>query len=220
LVLGLSPMKAGLWSMPFAVGFVVGSMLSPVIARRVRPAFLMGAGLVIAAGGFLALAQVDGTSGLATIVASTVVFSLGLSPVFTLANDLIIGAAPPERAGAASAISETCSEFGGALGIAILGSIGTAIYRRAMAGSVVDGVPREAAAAARDTLGGAVVAAEQLPGLGAALLDTARKAFTQGLQATAITSAVVVVGMAILVMVWLRHVRSVSELAAERDAGA
>jgi len=150
LVLGLSPMKAGLWSMPFAVGFVVGSMLSPVIARRVRPAFLMSAGLVIAAGGFLALAQVDGTSGLATIVASAVVFSLGLSPVFTLANDLIIGAAPPERAGAASAISETCSEFGGALGIAILGSIGTAIYRRAMAGSVVDGVPREAAAAERD----------------------------------------------------------------------
>jgi DHA2 family multidrug resistance protein-like MFS transporter len=210
LVLGLSPMKAGLWSMPFAVGFVVGSMLSPVIARRVRPAFLMGVGLVIAAGGFVALAQVDGTSGLAIIVASTVVFSLGLSPVFTLANDIIIGAAPPERAGAASGISETCSEFGGALGIAILGSIGTAIYRRAMAGSVVDGVPREAAAAAQDTLGGAVAAAEQLPGLGAALLDTARKAFTHGLQVTAITSALVVLGMAVLVMVSLRHVRSAS----------
>jgi MFS transporter, DHA2 family, multidrug resistance protein len=67
LVLGLSPMKAGLWSMPFAVGFVVGSMLSPVLARRVRPAFLMGAGLVVAAAGFVALAQVDGASGLAVI---------------------------------------------------------------------------------------------------------------------------------------------------------
>ena len=77
---------------------------------------------------------------------------------------MIIGAAPPERAGAASAISETCSEFGGALGIAILGSIGTAIYRRAMARSV-EGIPREAAEAARDTLGGAVAAAEQVPGL-------------------------------------------------------
>ena len=210
LVLGLSPMRAGLWSMPFAVGFVVGSMLSPVIARRVRPAFMMGVGLVIAAVGFVALAQVDGTSGLATIVVSTVVFSLGLSPVFTLANDLIIGAAPPERAGAASAISETCSEFGGALGIAILGSIGTAIYRRAMAGSVVDGIPPDAAVAARDTLGGAVAAAGQLPGLGAALLDTARKAFTHGLHVTALTSALVVLGMTVLVMVSLRHVRSAS----------
>ena len=217
LVLGLSPMKAGLWSMPFAVGFVAGSMLSPVIARRVRPAFMMGAGLVIAAAGFVALAQVDGSSGLAVIVGSTVVFSLGLSPVFTLANDLIIGAAPPERAGAASAISETCSEFGGALGIAILGSIGTAIYRRAMAGSVVDGIPHEAGVAARDTLGGAVAAAGQFPGPGAALLDTARKAFAEGLQVTAMTSAVVVLGMAILVLVLLRHVRSGSELAAQPD---
>src|SRR6266404_7123222 len=217
LVLGLSPMKAGLWSIPFAVGFVIGSMLSPLIARRVRPAFLMGSGLLISAVGFVALAQVDGTSGLPVIVASTVVFSLGLSPVFTLANDMIIGAAPPERAGAASAISETCSEFGGALGIAILGSIGTAIYRRAMAGSVVDGIPPESAAAARDTLGGAVAAAEQLPGPGAALLDTARKAFAEGLQVTAMTSAVVVLGMAILVLVLLRHVRSGSELAAQPD---
>jgi MFS transporter, DHA2 family, multidrug resistance protein len=210
LVLGLSPMKAGLWSVPFAAGFVVGSMLSPLIARRVRPAFLMGVGLVIAAAAFVALAQVDGTSGLAIIVASTVVFSLGLSPVFTLSNDMIIGAAPPERAGAASAISETCSEFGGALGIAILGSIGTAIYRRAMAGSV-EGIPREAAEAARDTLGGAVAAAEQLPGRGAALLETARKAFTDGLQVTAITSAFVVIGIAVLVMVLLRHVGPASE---------
>jgi len=217
LVLGLSPMKAGLWSIPFAAGFVVGSMLSPLLARRVRPALLMGAGLLIAAAGFVALARVDGTSGLAIIVASTVVFSLGLSPVFTLANDMIMGAAPPERAGAASAISETCSELGGALGIAILGSIGTAIYRKAMAGSVVEGIPHEAAEAARDTLGGAVAAAAQLPG-SAALLDTARKAFTDGLQVTAMTSAVVAIGMAILVVVLLRHVRSASELAAETIA--
>src|SRR5438105_6808146 len=195
LVLGLSPMRAGLWSMPFAVGFVVGSMLSPLIARRVRPAFLMGVGLVIAAVGFVALAQVDGTSGLAIIVASTVVFSVGLSPVFTLANDIIIGAAPPERAGAASAISETCSEFGGALGIAILGSIGTAIYRRAMAGSV-DGIPHEAAEAARDILGGAVAVAEQLPGPEAALHETAQKAFKNAHEVTALTSAVEVIGMA------------------------
>jgi DHA2 family multidrug resistance protein-like MFS transporter len=211
LVLGLSPMQAGLWSMPFAGGFVVGSMLSPIFARRVRPAFLMSVGLVLAAVGFVVLTQVDGTSGLASIVTSTVVFSLGLSPVFTLANDIIIGAVPPERAGVASGISETCSEFGGALGIAILGSIGTAIYRRAMAGSVLDGIPFEAAEAARDTLGGALAVAGQWPGLGTALLDTARRAFTSGLQVTAIASALIVVGMAILVVVLLRDVRSASE---------
>jgi MFS transporter, DHA2 family, multidrug resistance protein len=207
LVLGLSPMKAGLWSMPIGVGFVVGSMLTPVVARRVRPASLMATGLVVAAAGFVALAQVDRASGLAVIVASTVVFSLGMSPVFTLANDIIIGSAPPERAGAASGISETCSELGGALGIAILGSIGTAMYRSAMAGSVLDGIPQDAAAAARDTLGGAVAVAGQLPDAGAALLEMARQAFTHGLQVTAITSALVVLGIAVLVVVSLRHLR-------------
>lgn len=125
---------------------------------------------------------------------------------------MIIGVAPPERAGAASAISETCSEFGGALGIAILGSIGTAIYRDAMADSIPDGVPLEAAEAARDTLGGALAAAEELPEqLGAALLGVAREAFTQGLQITAVTSAVIVIGLAILALVLLRHVRPSSE---------
>ena len=90
--------------------------------------------------------------------------------------------------------------------VAILGSIGTAIYRRAMAGSVIDGIPREAAAAARDTLGGAVAVARELPGLGDALLDMARKAFTHGLQVTALTSALVAMAMAIIAMVSLRHV--------------
>jgi DHA2 family multidrug resistance protein-like MFS transporter len=211
LVLGLSPMQAGLWSMPFAIGFVVGSMLSPIAARRVRPALLMAAGLVVAAVGFVTLAQVDGGFGLPIIVTSTVIFSLGLSPVFTLANDIIIGTAPPERAGAASGISETCSEFGGALGIAILGSIGTAIYRRAMTDSVLDGIPTDAAEAARDTLGGALAVAAQLPDMGMAVLEMARTAFTSGLRVTAIASAVIVIGMAIVVVVLLRQVRSASE---------
>jgi MFS transporter, DHA2 family, multidrug resistance protein len=206
LVLGLSPMQAGLWSMPFAGGFVVGSLLSPIVARRVRPASLMTAGLLVAAVGFVLLTQVGQGSGLAVIVASSIVFSIGLSPVFTLANDLIIGAAPAERAGAAAAISETCSEFGGALGIAVLGSIGTAIYRGAMTGPVLEGIPRSLAAAARETLGGAVTTAAQLPDLGAALLDTARAAFTSGLKITAAASAVIVIGMAVLVRIALRDV--------------
>ena len=86
-------------------------------------------------------------------------FALGLAPVFTLTTDLVVGSAPPERAGAASAISETSAEFGGALGIAIFGSIGVAIYRMMLGDALPTGVPVQAADAARATLGGAVVAA-------------------------------------------------------------
>ena len=140
------------------------------------------------------------------------------TPVSALANDIIIGAAPPERAGAASAISETCSELGGALGIAILGSIATAIYRSAMAGPALDGVPEKAAMAARDTLGGAVAAAGQLPLGGGALLDAARTAFTHGLRVTALISALVVLAMAVVVLVSLRDVRPAPDLSPDVDS--
>jgi DHA2 family multidrug resistance protein-like MFS transporter len=213
LVLGLSPLEAGLWTLPWALGFIAGSNLTPMIARRVRPAFVMGAGLALASVGFAIFTQVDVTSGLGIIVTGSVFFSLGTAPVFTLTNDLIIGSAPPERAGAAAGISETAAELGGALGIAVFGSIGVAIYRGAMAGEVPGGVPPEAAKTARDTLGGALEAAGQLPGeLGSALIDAARVAFTQGLHVAAVISAVGSIGLAVLAVTLLRQCRPASEI--------
>ena len=91
---------------------------------------------------------------LAVLVVGSIVFSLGLTPVVTLTTDIVLSAAPPERAGAASALSETSSEFGGALGIAVMGSIVTAIYRGEIAGTFPPGVPAEAAEIARSTIGG------------------------------------------------------------------
>ena len=223
LVLGLSPLHAGLWTTPFAAAFIVGSMLTPVIVRRTRPAFVMAGGLTLAAVGFGVLTRVDGPSGLTVLVTGFVIYSLGLAPVFTLATDLIVGSAPPERAGAASAISEAGSEFGGALGIASLGSIGTAVYRGVMADGLPNTIPRETAAAARDTLGGAFAVAARLPDqLGVELLGVARGAFVQALELTAIISAVVVLATAIVAALVLRRVGTEAE--PERhtrlDAGA
>jgi len=208
LVLGLSPLDAGLWSLPWAGAFVVGSMLTPAIARRFHPAFVMAAGMLLAAAGFGALVFVTVETGLTALVLGSFVFALGLAPMFTLTADLVVGAAPPERAGAASAISETSAELGGALGIAIFGSVGIAVYRSAIAGAIPAGVPIEAAAAARDTLGAAVTMAGQLPGtLGGALLSVAREAFVQALRLAAVISTVAAIGLAIFTAVTLRHVR-------------
>src|SRR5882757_4085273 len=180
LVLGMGPLEAGLWTIPFA-------------------------------GGFGVLTRVGGTPGVAVLVTGFVVYSLGLAPVFTLATDLIVGTAPPEGAGAAAAISETGSELGGALGIAILGSIGTAAYRRVMADSVPAGVPPDAAELARSTLGGALAAAEPLPDpLGTALLDTAREAFAQSLDLVALTSVMILIVTAIVAAVRLRSAKPVN----------
>jgi DHA2 family multidrug resistance protein-like MFS transporter len=212
LVLGLSPLRAGLATVPSMLGFVVGSLVVPVIARRVPPAYLMGGGLIFAAIGFVVLTAVGGGSGLAVIVIGSVVYSLGLCPAIVLATDLIVGTAPVERAGAASAISETSSELGGALGIAILGSIGTAVYRGAMAEAAPAGLSPETMKAARSTLGGAVAVAEQLPRqLGAELLGAAREAFAQSFQLAAAVSAVLAVASAVVALAVLREVRSSSK---------
>jgi MFS transporter, DHA2 family, multidrug resistance protein len=213
LVHGLSPFEAGLWTVPYAGAFIVGALLTPLFARQIRPGFVIAGGLVLAGAGFVLLTQVDVDSGLATLVTGSVVFALGLAPVYTLAADLMVGAAPPERAGAAAGISETSSEFGGALGIAVLGAVGTAVYRGQIEDAVPAGVPPEAAESARDTLGAAVAAGDELPDpLAPELVDAAREAFTQALQLAATLSAAVAIGAAVLAAALLQHVRMGSEL--------
>jgi MFS transporter, DHA2 family, multidrug resistance protein len=102
LVLGYSPLEAGLWSVPGAAAFVVGSQLTPPLAARVRAPVVMLSGIVVAIVGVALLTQVGAAGGAGLLVAGIVILSLGLAPLFTLAADLAVGSAPPERAGAAS----------------------------------------------------------------------------------------------------------------------
>jgi MFS transporter, DHA2 family, multidrug resistance protein len=205
LVVGLSPLEAGLWSLPSALGFIIGSQFAPRVLHNVRPALVIGGGLALAAVGLGVLTQVGVTDGLVPLVAGSVIISLGLAPVFGLTTELIVGSAPPEQAGAASGISETGAELGGALGIAIMGSIGVAIYRGELADRLPAGLPDAATAAARDTLGSATAVAGQLPEqLGAAVLAAAREAFVAGMQFSSAVAAIVGVGLTILTLVVLR----------------
>jgi MFS transporter, DHA2 family, multidrug resistance protein len=200
LVLGFSPLEAGLWSVPAAAAFVVGSQLTPPLAARVRPAVAMLAGLMVALVGVALIIQVGAADGPGLLVAGSVILSLGLAPLFTLAADLALASAPPERAGAASGISETSSELGGALGLAILGTLGTAVYRSETTGAFPTELPEGAAGTATDTLAGAVGVSERLPDvLAADVLEPARDAFVQGLQVAATVSGVLVTAAAVMV---------------------
>ncbi|MDQ3693812.1 MAG: MFS transporter [Chloroflexota bacterium] len=206
LVLGLTPLQAGLWTLPGAVTFIIGSNLVPKVVSVIRPAVIVTTGLLVVAAGSGLLTQVGAAAGLTTLVIASVVTSLGFSLVVTVTVDLILAAAPPERAGAASAISETGFELGGALGIAIMGSIGTAVYRSTVAGTIPSGVPLPAVTATHETLGGAIAAATELPApLGAALAAAAREAFVQGFHLIALIGTVAAVGMAVVAMTLLRR---------------
>lgn len=195
LVAGLSPLAAGLWILPAALALVAVSTVSPIIARRVRPAYVISAGLLLSVVGYLVLTQVGSVSGLPMLITGFYVLYPGIAPTMALTTSLVIGAAPPEKAGAASAVNTTASDLGVALGIAILGSVGTAVYRAAMP------------AGAPDTLSGALVAAESLPAAaGEALVGTARAAFTDGLNVAGAIAAALVAGAIILSLTLLRRV--------------
>jgi MFS transporter, DHA2 family, multidrug resistance protein len=150
-----------------------------------------------------------GTSngGLTLVVTASVIISLALSPVFNLTTEMIVGSAPPERAGMASGISETGAELGAALGIAVLGSIGTAVYRSDVSTNLPSDMPANAVNAALDTLGGATVAAARLSdGLGNILVQVSRTAFVHGLNVTAAIAAAIALLAASVVAVVLRNV--------------
>ena len=185
LVAGLTPFDAGLWSTPQAIVFMIGSFATPALARRIRPVNLLAGGLIVAAAGFVGLALASGFYG---VLLSSLLL-VGFTPVIALTTEIIVSSAPPERAGAASALSETAIELGGALGIGVLGSLGALIYRAKMA-AVVTGLPAEVARAAGATLGGAADAVRFLPADQAErMLSAARDAFCAGFQATALIGA-------------------------------
>jgi DHA2 family multidrug resistance protein-like MFS transporter len=199
LVIGMGPLKAGLWSVPSAAAIIAGSMIAPRLTNLLAPARIVASGLVIAAVGLLVLTLAGPSSGLAAIVSGTILIGLGVGPVGTLAADLIVGAAPPDAAGAASGISETGTELGGALGIAILGSVGTAIYRSEFAAQT-----RGAGAPARahETMGDAINTARQLPrALADHALESARTAFVHGFRVASLLAAGLALAMAALTLV-------------------
>jgi MFS transporter, DHA2 family, multidrug resistance protein len=204
LVAGLSPLDAGLVLLPgFAVTMLAG-LAAARLARRFPLRVLVPAGLLTAAAGYLLCLLVGGPAGTALLAVAAVLVGAGIGLSETITNDAILAAAPPERAGAASALSETAYEVGAVLGTAVLGSVLAAAYRRALA--VPDGVGPHLAAAAQETLGGAVAAAQDLgAGHGGALLDSARAAFAGGVQVTGLVGAAVLVTVAVAVRVGVRR---------------
>ncbi len=209
LVLGLTPLVAGAWTVPWALAFVVGTNITPWLARQLGQAKLVVFGLLGTAIGFAGLALLSIKADMGLLVLATVVLALGLSPMFTLGTELIISSAPPEKAGSASALAETGAEFGGAVGIAVFGSIGVAIYRDRMESLLNPAWPSEIQRAAQDTLGGAVASAVQLPAMEQiSLLQAARHAFMEGMQLTSIAGAVLMLLASILAYKSLKHLRT------------
>ncbi|PSK87366.1 DHA2 family multidrug resistance protein-like MFS transporter [Murinocardiopsis flavida] len=221
LVEGLTPMAAGLWMGPPAGAMLIGSLGAPLLARRVSPGVVMAATLAVSLLGYalLALAGTGGAGGVdgldsldgkVSVVAGFAFVYLGLGVIAALGTDIVVAAAPPEKAGSAAALSETVQELGIAAGVAVLGSLTTAVYRAAL--YVPPGLSPAAAEAYGDTLGGAVSVMDRLPD---GAIDHARAAFTTGLNISAVVAGLGVAAAALACVTVLRHIRPLGEPAPE-----
>ncbi|MFA5496056.1 MAG: MFS transporter [Porticoccaceae bacterium] len=206
-VLGMTPLNAGLAMLPATLAQILAAALVPPLARRLRPSIFAGTGLLMSAPGFVLIGIGATANSFVIFILGTLVMSIAMMPMMILGTDLVISSAPPAKAGAASAISETASELGMALGVAIIGSIGNSVYRRDVLQTLPANLPEEWRAVATETLGGAIASAAQLPeALASPLLASARQAFTKAVQVNALIGAAIAVVTAMIVWRYLRRV--------------
>ncbi|NEE02581.1 MFS transporter [Phytoactinopolyspora halotolerans] len=206
LVMGYRPVVAALWMLPMVAVMMVGISLGTVAVRWIRPGLVVGAGLAVAAVGFGSLTQLSAGDSIATLITGYSVLGFGMGTALSMAYNMVIATAPAENAGAAAAVNETGSELGGALGIATLGSIASAVYSNEIRDALPQNLSPEAADTAGGTLGGAVAIAEELPSSSATVLvQQAQDAFVHGINTTALVGAATLAVAAVVVTVLLRR---------------
>ncbi|WP_069886222.1 MFS transporter [Streptomyces luteocolor] len=195
LVQGRRPFEAGLAELPAAAGAVAAGLVAGMVARRFSVRIVVAGGLAAVGLSLAVLTALDQSTGYPLLGASLLVVGVGAGFSFTVTADVILSSVPKEQAGAASAVSETAYELGAALGIALLGSIVTGVYRDFTA---PPGTPADVASASHESLGGAVESVAALPAPQAdALLSAAQSAFVDGLRLAAGVGAAVLLATAV-----------------------
>ncbi|MFC7310453.1 MFS transporter [Streptomyces monticola] len=211
-VLGMKPLEAALWTMASPALTFLLVPFAVVFARKVRPAYIIAIAFVFCATGFAAMTQISTDRNMALLVYGVVGIGVGAAIVLTMVTDLVVASAPPEKAGSVSALTQTHQELGGALGIAVLGTVGAAVYRGAFDDRVGHGVPGQALEPARETLGSATAVARNLtPEQADSVLGAAHGAFVEAMHSTAALGIAVALGAALLAALRLRHIPTSQE---------
>jgi DHA2 family multidrug resistance protein-like MFS transporter len=213
-VLGYTPLHAALWSLVPALAVGVAAPTSAWAGRCLGRNRVVSCGFLLMACG-LALIALTGAGARDQLLAGAAVMGCGTVAVVAQVCDLALAAIPQRRAGSAASLLETGQELGGALGMALLGSVGTAVYRHDLAGALPAWLPPVAAKAVRGTLGGADAVASRLPrGFSGTLRTAAQDAFVDGMQAASWC------GVILLAVAAACAVRALSDRRPERAGGA
>lgn len=207
-VLGYSPFKSGAALLPVAGALMVSAPLSANLVGRLGTKIVVTVGLALVALGLYLFSFATATSGYGPIAGMLVVIGLGMGLAMAPATDSIMGSLPPEKAGVGSAVNDTTRQVGGALGVAVLGSITTALYAAKITShpqfDMLQTASPQAAEAVQNSVGAAAIVAERLPPDAARLLEnTANAAFVSGASVALVVGALVTLGGALVALAFL-----------------
>ena len=205
-VLGFSAIKAALGLLPMAAVMMPLSAVAPGMAQRFGLRVMLTAGNLFVAAGLVLIALLGSADGgYLSILPGILVLGLGMGLSMSPGTTAITASLPEEKQGVASALNDTVREFGGAVGIALIGSILSAGYTSNVSPATA-GLPSEAATAVKEGIGGAFAVAPSLGENGPAVLESARRAFVDGWQLSMWIAAALAVAAAAFTAVWIpRH---------------
>jgi fucose permease len=196
-VLGYTALEAGLRVAPVSVGLILGGPISAKLAERIGTKIVVAAGLVLAAVGLSMMTMFEVDSSYGIVLAQLLVLGFGMGMAMAPATESVMGSLPLDKASVGSAVNDTTRTTGGALGVAILGSLLASGYRGDM-DEAVEGLPHGAAETASDTLSGGLAVAQRMGDSG--LADAAQSAFMSGMHIAALAAAAVALTGAVIAL--------------------
>jgi len=203
-VLGYTPLQTGVRLLAYAIPMMIVAPLSAKFVHHLGAKRVVATGLVLITIGLLLLLGLDQTSGYAALAWRMVIMSSGMALTMAPATDAIMGSLPLAKAGVGSAVNDTTRQIGGAVGVAVVGSVFASIYSSQVADSFTGaGVPAAAVDQAKDSLGAALAIAAKVPAIGGELADAAKSAFVEGFHAGVYVGAGMALLGAIAVILWL-----------------
>jgi len=204
-VLGYTALEAGVRVIPFALVMMVLAPQSPKLAERFGTKRVVATGLVLVSIGLGSLAFAEPSAGYTPVLISYIVIACGMALTMAPSTESIMGSLPPAKAGVGSAVNDTTRQVGGALGVAIIGSVYSSIYVSRVDDAIAGkGVPSDVADVITSSITGALTVAEKAGGsTGAQLADAARSAFVEGMHHGVVVGAGVALLGAVICVLFL-----------------
>jgi DHA2 family multidrug resistance protein-like MFS transporter len=202
LVRGFSPLKSGLLMLPFAAAQLLFAPRSAAMVRRYGAKAVCAVGLGLTAVGLAAFMGVQADTSIWLVGLLAFVQGAGMANVIAPATEAIMSTLPREKAGVGSAVSNTVRQVGGALGVAVLGSVLSAVYRSQLKPDLA-GLPGAVRDTAGESISGTYAVAPRLGSAGPALIDSGNHAFVQAMHWAAAGSTVVALLGVLVVVLWM-----------------